>query len=193
MKKYNVLLGITSSIACYKACDLLNQLLKNKMQVKVVMTKNATNLVCPLTFQTLSNNIVYIDMFEKNNIKEIKHISLSDWSDFLIIAPATANIIGKIANGIADDLLSTTAMSLATEKPIIIAPAMNVNMWKNPLVKRNIELLQNTKIDVKGKLVNKYYIISPRKARLACEVYGVGALAKVDDIIKSIVDIMEKK
>ncbi|MBN1404908.1 MAG: phosphopantothenoylcysteine decarboxylase [Candidatus Omnitrophica bacterium] len=193
-KKLSALLGVTSSIACYKACSLTNILMKNNMEVKVVLTKNTELFIKSCVFEALSGNPVYVDMFAERALDAaIQHISLAKWCDFLVIAPATANIIGKIANGIADDLLSTTAMSLSAEKPIFIAPAMNTNMWNSPAVTRNINVLSSTKVKAGNKSINKYYIIPPKEGRLACGEYSVGALAKIEDIFKAITEVMYNK
>src|SRR5512136_248779 len=135
LKGKTIVLGVTGGIAAYKSVELLRLLTKGGADVHVVMTKAATEFVTPLTFQTLSMNPVSTSLFNLLSEREIGHISLADRADLLIIAPATANIVGKLANGIADDMLSTTAM--ATKAPILIAPAMNVNMYKSPAYKEN--------------------------------------------------------
>ena len=140
LKDKNIVLGITGGIACYKVASLVGLLKKAGANVDVIMTKNATEFVGPLTFQTLSQNPVVIDMFEPIKTADVRHISLAEKADAIIIAPATANIIGKVANGIADDMLSTVIM--ASTKPVIFAPAMNNNMYLNPIVQENISKLK---------------------------------------------------
>ncbi|MEZ0535786.1 bifunctional phosphopantothenoylcysteine decarboxylase/phosphopantothenate--cysteine ligase CoaBC [Caldicellulosiruptoraceae bacterium PP1] len=162
LRNKNILIIISGGIAAYKVCELIRLLKKREANIKVIMTKNATNFITPLTIQTLSQNRVYIDSFEYSNY-DIEHISLSDWADLVIVAPATANIIGKFANGIADDLATTTL--LATKKPIIIVPSMNTNMYENKSVQRNIETLKNE---------NGVIVVEPESGFLACGVYGKG-------------------
>ena len=171
----NILLGITGSIAAYKAADLANQLTKIGYNVEVVMTESAMKFITPLTLQALTKNKVYTDMFDEFTPDEIKHISLAKKTDVCLIAPATANIIGKIANGIADDFLSTVVMALK-DKPVFIAPAMNTNMYENSIVQENIE-----KLKVRG-----YFIIEPRESMLACGDLGKGAMADVSEIMDRI-------
>ena len=171
----NILLGVTGSIAAYKAADLANQITKIGYNVEVVMTESAVKFVAPLTFQALTKNKVYMDMFDEFTPDEIKHISLAKKADVCIIAPATANIIGKIANGIADDFLSTVVMALK-DKPVFIAPAMNTNMYENPIVQENIE-----KLKARG-----YFIIEPKESMLACGDLGKGAMADVSEIMDRI-------
>ena len=130
----NVLLGVTGSIAAYKAAEITSRLTKQGHNVDVILTESGSRFITPLTLQTLSKNKVYMDMFEEIVPSEVKHISLAKKADLLLIAPATANIIGKIAVGIADDFLSTVVMAAAGQAPIYIAPAMNTNMYENPIV-----------------------------------------------------------
>lgn len=171
----NVLLGVTGSIAVYKAADLANQLGKKGYNVDVVMTESAAKFVTPLTFQSLTKNRVYLDMFEEITPSEIKHISLAKKADLCIIAPATANIIGKLANGIADDFLSTVMLAVK-DKPIYLAPAMNTNMYEHPVVQQNLEKLKTL----------GYIIIEPKESLLACGDLGKGALAEVERILEAI-------
>ena len=157
-------LGVTGGIAAYKAAELLRLLKKAGATVHVIMTRSATEFVAPLTFQTLSGNPVHTDLFNLIAEQEIGHISLADRADLVIIAPATANVIGKIANGIADDMLTTTVM--ATKAPVLIAPAMNVNMFQNPLYQANEEKLKSL----------GYRFVAPVKGELACGWEGEGKL-----------------
>ena len=170
MKK-NIVLGVTGSIAAYKACDITSKLAKKSINIDVIMTKSATNFVHPLTFQTLSSNVVNVDMFNDIKYWEVNHISLAKKADILLIAPATANIIAKLANGIADDMLSSVA--LATKNQIIIAPAMNTNMYENPATIENIEKLKKRGVK----------FIEPDNGMLACKDVGKGKLADVDTIV----------
>jgi phosphopantothenoylcysteine decarboxylase/phosphopantothenate--cysteine ligase len=168
----NILLGVSGSIAAYKAADLVSRLIKQGDSVKVVMTKNAAEFIKPLTFQTLSQNKVYLDEFSDSF--EIDHISLGKWADLAIIAPSTANVITKIAVGLADDLLSTTFLSFTKTK--FIAPAMNTAMYENPAIQSNLEKLR----------FYGYTIIEPRESRLACGDVGKGAMAAIETIIEAI-------
>lgn len=177
----NIVLGVTGSIAAYKAADIISRLKKLGHEVDVILTESGSRIITPITLQTLSKNKVYMDMFEEITPKEVKHISLAEKADLMLIAPATANIIGKIANGIADDFLSTVVMAAANTTPVYIAPAMNTNMYENPIVQANIEKLRSY----------GYMFIEPKESLLACGTVGKGALADVDDIIKVIEGRME--
>ena len=177
----NIVLGVTGSIAAYKAADIISRLKKLGHEVDVILTESGSRIITPITLQTLSKNKVYMDMFEEITPKDVKHISLAEKADLMLIAPATANIIGKIANGIADDFLSTVVMAAANTTPVYIAPAMNTNMYENPIVQANIEKLRSY----------GYRFIEPKESLLACGTVGKGALADVDDIIKVIEGRME--
>lgn len=177
----NIVLGVTGSIAAYKAADIISRLKKLGHEVDVILTESGSRIITPITLQTLSKNKVYMDMFEEITPKEVKHISLAEKADLMLIAPATANIIGKIANGIADDFLSTVVMAAANTTPVYIAPAMNTNMYENPIVQANIEKLRSY----------GYRFVEPKESLLACGTVGKGALADVDDIIKVIEGRME--
>ena len=139
-KDLNIVIGITGGIAAYKACGIVSYLKKMGANVDVIMTKNATEFITPLTLETLSNNKVIVDMFDRPDYIDVKHISLARKANLFLVVPATANIIGKIANGIADDMLSTTIM--ATKAPVILAPAMNNGMYENKIVQSNIKKLK---------------------------------------------------
>mgnify|MGYP000948675847 FL=1 len=140
MNKKTVILGVTGGIAAYKACEIASRLIKLNINVQVVMTKSAQEFVRPLVFQSLTNQPVVTDMFERPSTWDIEHISIAQKADLFLIAPATANIIGKVANGIADDMLSTTIM--ATKAPVVFAPAMNTAMYQNKIVQKNISFLK---------------------------------------------------
>lgn len=165
LKDRCVVLGITGGIAAYKAADLVSRLKKMGADVKVIMTRSAAEFIAPLTLQSLSQNPVAMDMFEEPRSWEIRHISLAQSADVFVIAPCTANVIGKIAGGLADDLLTTTVM--ATKAPVLIAPAMNTNMYENPIVQQNIQKLTSL----------GYTFIAPESGRLACGDIGRGKLA----------------
>ncbi len=167
----NILLGITGGIAAYKSANICSLLKKNGYNVKVIMTKNATEIITPLTLETLSKNRVAVDMWaEKSNI-DVEHINLADWADLVLIAPATYNIIGKVANGIADDMLSTVIS--ATCAPTYFALAMNVNMYNNPILRDNIKKLEKY----------NYTFIDADSGQLACDWVAKGRLKKETDIV----------
>lgn len=176
----NIILGVTGSIAAYKAADIANILTKSGYSVHVIMTKAAMKFITPLTLQTLSHNKVETDMFEEFSFSEVNHIALAKWADVCLVAPATANIIGKLASGIADDMLTTVIMALG-KKPVLIAPAMNTAMYENPINQRNM----NTLLEL------GYRFIEPREAMLACGDLGRGALSDVDTIIKTVKEYLE--
>ncbi|MEK6647332.1 MAG: bifunctional phosphopantothenoylcysteine decarboxylase/phosphopantothenate--cysteine ligase CoaBC [Candidatus Firestonebacteria bacterium] len=180
LKDKNILVGITGSIAAYKAVYLVSSLKSENANVNVVMTENAAKFVTPLTFQTLSQNKVYVNMFEEKVDWKIEHISLADKSDLIVVVPASANIIGKIANGIADDLLSTVIMSC--KSPVLFAPAMNVNMYENPIVQSNIKKLEKS----------GYFFVGPDTGKLACGTIGKGRLTETDKIIEKIKQLLNK-
>ena len=184
MKNKKILVGVTGGIAAYKTCSLVNMFLKEGADVKVLMTYGATKFVTPLTFQSLTNHPVYLDMWQTYNKEEVEHISLAKWADILVISPATANIIGKIAHGIADDLLTTVTMALPKETPVLVIPAMNTNMWENPITQKNVETLLEYK---------KYKFIDPRKGVLACRDEGFGKIADNKDIFNEVQKILSKK
>jgi len=169
-----IVLGVTASIAIYKACELVRQLQDEHMNVTVVMTQEAGELIKPIVFQGLTGNRVYRGMFDEPDAWEIEHVSLAQKADLVLIAPATANIIGKISGGICDDLL--TCAVCATNAPVLICPAMNETMYKNKIVQANIK-----KLKALG-----YKFVEPVKGRLACGSVGIGCLAEVGDIVKAV-------
>ncbi|WP_252235398.1 bifunctional phosphopantothenoylcysteine decarboxylase/phosphopantothenate--cysteine ligase CoaBC [Clostridium sp. ZS1] len=180
MKKC-VVLGVSGGIAVYKALEVVSLLRKQDLEVRVIMTKSATEFVTPLSFQSLSQNMVIYDMFSEPKAWEIQHISLAEKADVFLVAPATANIIGKVANGIADDMLSTTIM--ATKAKVIFAPAMNTHMYENPIVQGNIEKLKNL----------GYEFIEPACGRLACGDIGKGKLEDPKVIVDRVISQFTKK
>lgn len=173
-----VILGVTGGIAAYKAAYLASSLTQMGADVHVVMTEHATNLVGPATFRGLTGNVVITGVFDEPRVHEITHVSLPETADLFLVAPATANFIGKLANGIADDMLST--MALVVRCPVIIAPAMNVNMWRNPAVVANINRLRQF----------EYKIIEPESGRLACGTEGMGRLADTDQILAVVDEVL---
>jgi phosphopantothenoylcysteine decarboxylase / phosphopantothenate---cysteine ligase len=176
-----VCIGISGGIAVYKALDIISALRKKDIDVRVIMTDSATKFVTPLSFQSLSQNMVVTDMFAEPKAFEIQHISLAKRADVFLVAPATANIIGKVANGISDDMLSTTIM--ATRAKVIFAPAMNTNMYENPIVQDNIEKLKKY----------GYEFIEPASGRLACGDLGKGKLADVNTILERVLEALNEK
>lgn len=181
LKDKKVILGVTGGIAVYKAADLVSKLRKAGAHVEVIMTKAAEEFVTPLTFQTMSENVVHTNLFNKIEKKDVEHISLAQKSDVIIIAPATANTIGKIANGIADNLLTTVIM--ASTVKTIFAPAMNTQMYNNPIMVENIEKLENL----------GYEFIPPGVGLLACGDYGAGKMAEPLDIVDYLEAYFTKK
>ena len=178
LSNFNVLLGVSGGIACYKACEVVSRLKKLNAGIDVVMTKHATEFVAPLTFETLSNRPVVSDMFSREREWEVEHIALAKKADLCIIAPATANIISKLAEGIADDMLTTTYLALKC--PVIIAPAMNTNMYENPVIKANLDKLRKSGV----------IVIDSAEGRLACGDVGKGKMAEPIDIVAKAVEVL---
>ncbi|WP_313756619.1 bifunctional phosphopantothenoylcysteine decarboxylase/phosphopantothenate--cysteine ligase CoaBC [Tissierella sp.] len=181
LKDKTIILGVTGGIAVYKAADIVSRLKKLHANVEVIMTEGAAEFVTPLTFQTMSGNVVHREMFSEITNYDVEHISLAQKADIILIAPATANTIGKIANGIADNLLTTVVM--ASTAKIVFAPAMNTKMYQNPIVKDNMEKLKKL----------GYKFIQPAVGMLACGDYGEGKMAEPVDIVEYIVDSFVKK
>lgn len=181
LKDRKIVLGITGGIAVYKAADLVRELVKSGAEVHVVMTRSAQAFVAPLTFQTLSGNPVVTELFSLIEESEIGHIALADKAEVLVVAPATANIIGKIASGIADDMLTTIVM--ATKAPVLLAPAMNVHMWENPICQENIARLR----------ARGYRFADPESGELACGYEGKGRLADILEIVEEIRALLAPK
>ncbi|WZL74782.1 bifunctional phosphopantothenoylcysteine decarboxylase/phosphopantothenate--cysteine ligase CoaBC [Clostridiaceae bacterium 35-E11] len=178
-KNKNVVIGVTGGIAVYKAADIVSQLKKYDINIDVIMTQSAQRFVHPLTFQALSQNFVVTHMFDEPKTWDVEHISLAQKADLFLIAPATANVIGKIANGIADDMLTTTVM--ATKAPILIAPAMNTKMFENPVIQQNISKLKSI----------GYKFIEPASGRLACGDIGKGKLADTNVIVNEVINVLK--
>ena len=181
MKKPCVVLGVTGGIAVYKACALLRLLQKRGIDVFVVMTQNACRFVAPLTFETLSGHPVAVDTFDRPQTWEVEHIALAKRADLFLIAPATANIMGKMACGIADDMLSTTVM--ATRAPVLVAPAMNTGMWENAAVQQNVKTLRARGVE----------IVAPVSGHLACGDNGAGKLEDVAVIAERACELLFAK
>ena len=177
----NVVLGVTGGIAAYKACDLTSRLRKAGAQVYVIMTKNACEFVSPLTFETLSNHPVVSDTFQRPATWEVEHIALAKRADVFVIAPATANILAKMAHGIADDMLSTTV--LATRAPVLAAPAMNTGMWENAATRENVKILASRGVR----------FIGPEGGFLACGDSGAGRMSEPADIFAAIAETLNPR
>lgn len=180
LKNKKIVVGVTGGIAAYKAAELVSLLVKEGALVYVVMTQAAQEFITPLTLETLSGHEVQTELFNSRTSgrRGVKHIELADKADLLVVVPATANILGKVAGGIADDLLSTTIM--ATTAPVIFCPAMNINMYNSPVVKENIARLKSM----------GYHFVAPGEGRLACGWHGKGRLAKLEDIISAAVALL---
>jgi phosphopantothenoylcysteine decarboxylase/phosphopantothenate--cysteine ligase len=181
LKGKNIVLGVTGGVAVYKACDLVSRLKKLNANVDVIMTEGAEEFVTPLTFQTMSKNVVHRKMFNEITSYDVEHISLAQRADIILIAPATANTIGKIANGIADNLLTTVVM--ASTAKVVFAPAMNTFMYRNPIVQSNMDKLRGL----------GYEFISPATGLLACGDYGEGKMAEPSDIVEYILGSFVEK
>ena len=169
-----IMLGVSGGIAAYKAIDLASKLTANGAEVRTVLTENALHLVGAKSFEAVTGGPVYTNLWEQEEFK-IGHINLADWADVIVVAPATANIIGKFANGICDDLLSTT-LCACWVKPILFAPAMNEKMWANPAVKENVKFAEQIGAE----------FIGPRQGRLACGAEGIGRMAEPQEILEAV-------
>jgi len=178
LKGKEIVVGVTGSIAAYKAAEVVSQLVQRDAGVTVVMTRSATQFVGPLTFQTLTRRRVMIDQFDLESVVDPSHISLTDKADLVVVAPATANFVGKAAHGIADDML--TSLLLAVSCPVLVAPAMNDRMWAHPAVQENIATLKK----------RGYTFVEPDSGFLACGTYAKGRLANPAQIIEEIVRCM---
>jgi len=181
LKGRKVVLGVTGGIAAYKAAEFVRLLVREEADIHVVMTENAQKFVTSLTFQTLSGNPVVTDPFALLEDAQIGHIALADLAELLVILPATANIIGKVANGIADDFLST--MVMATRAPVLFVPSMNVNMWENKALQKNIQILSE----------RGYHLLEPGEGELACHWYGKGRLPELSEVVEKMEDLLSPK
>ena len=176
-----IVLGVTGGIAAYKSANLASMLIKLHADVHVIMTQNATKFITPMTFETLTNNKCIVDTFDRNFSFDVKHVSLAKRGDLFVVAPCTANVIGKLAHGICDDMLTTTM--LATRAPKLIAPAMNTGMWENPILQDNL-------VKLKGY---GYHIIDPIIGRLACGDTGTGKMNSEEVIVEHILTFLAKE
>lgn len=178
----NIVLGITGSIAAYKAADLASQLVKQGHEVHVVMTRAATEFIAPLTLQTLTRQPVIVSLEDEKQSWKPGHIELADRADLFVVAPATANVIGEFAHGLAPDPLTSVYLALPRDTPVLIAPAMNGKMWLHPATQRNVAVLQQ----------DGCKFIDPATGDLACGYEGIGRLAPVEEILERIADILKR-
>jgi len=170
-----IVIAVTAGIAAYKSANIVRDLKKEGAEVLVIMTPSATEFITPLTLETLTQNPVAVDMFDRENKWSLEHIALADRADLLIVAPATANFIGKAAGGIADDLVSTTFLTMMSTVPALLAPAMNNRMWENRFVQRNVKVLTDAGVRIVG----------PTEGKLADGRIGLGRMADTDDILEA--------
>ncbi len=177
----NIVLGVSAGVAAYKAVDLASKLTAAGASVNTVMTQNACRLIRPKSFEAVTRSEVFTTLWSTGQEYKINHVNLADWADIIVVAPATANIIGKIANGICDDLLTAT-LCACWAKPTLLAPAMNNNMWTNPAVQRNVTTLRDMGFE----------LIGPEKGRLACGTEGIGRMAEPQNILEAIEKIASK-
>jgi phosphopantothenoylcysteine decarboxylase/phosphopantothenate--cysteine ligase len=182
-KGRKILLGVCGGISSYKVCELVRLFVKGGFSVKVVMTPAATNFVSPLVFQELSQNPVYLDMFALKNDEFVQHVSLAQWCDLCVIAPLSANTLSKIASGICDNLLTTLVLALPSRTKVLLVPAMNEEMWRNPVIQENVK---------KIKKIKKYTVMPPKKGKLLCGTYGEGRLPSPKEIYNKILSLMGK-
>ena len=179
LKGKKVLVGLTGGIACYKIPYVVRSLHKENAEVRVVMTRNATRFITPLTLESVANYPVATDLFPENEFVATRHIDLAEWPDLIVIAPATANFMGKVAGGISDDLLTTIVC--ATARPVMIAPAMNPGMWANKVTERNFAFLRNEL---------GFLVVDPVEGNMACDSYGVGRMAEPDQIFERVKEFL---
>jgi phosphopantothenoylcysteine decarboxylase/phosphopantothenoylcysteine decarboxylase/phosphopantothenate--cysteine ligase len=175
----NIVLGISGSIAAYKAADIASQLVKQGHEVHAVMTRSATEFITPLTLQTLTRHPVLVSLEDEKNSWKPGHIELADKADLLLLAPASANLLGQLANGLAPDPLTSIYLALPRSTPVLIAPAMNGKMWQHPATQRNVTLLKN----------DGCQFIDPAEGELACGYEGIGRLAAIEDILARVAAI----
>jgi phosphopantothenoylcysteine decarboxylase/phosphopantothenate--cysteine ligase len=176
---YEILVGVCGGIAAYKVCEVVSRLVQRGVGVTVAMTKAARKFVGPTTFQALTGRRVLTNLWHADQAADIRHIAITDTADLMLVAPATANIIGKIANGIADDLVSTLVIGAASS--VVLAPAMNERMWNNPVVQRNVSALAE----------RGYRMVGPGEGWLACRSVGPGRMAEPDEIVDAIVPMLQ--
>ncbi|MCF7870812.1 MAG: hypothetical protein K9L95_03975 [Candidatus Omnitrophica bacterium] len=181
-KKGNILIGVCGGIASYKICQLARLFLKEGYLLKVMMTPAAIEFIRPLVFKELTGQPVYLEMFSLSN-QDAQHISLSEWADLAIIAPLSANTLSKVACGICDNLLTSVVCALSSQKPVLLAPAMNEGMWRNPLIQDNLFRL---------KEIKNYTILSPERGELACKSVGIGRMPEPGEIYKKAKALLKK-
>ncbi len=174
-----VLLGVTAGIAAYKAPDLVRRLAKAGCDVRVILTERAAHFVTPLSLETVSGHPVAMDMFGPRREAAIEHIELGLWPDVVLVAPATADFLGKMACGLADDLLSTVLLALAPTVPVVLAPAMNTRMWNHPALQRNMKTIRKD-------LGKRLTVVGPAAGKLACGEEGIGAMSGPDEILDAV-------
>lgn len=183
LEGYEVLLSVTGGIACYKSAGLASRLVQSGAGVTAAMTESATRFVAPLTFQTLTGRQVFTSMWQSSERYDPHHVSLTERADLMIVAPATANIIAKMAGGIADELVSALALSACGACEILIAPAMNTRMWEAPATRANVAVLSERGV----------HVIGPGEGFLACRAFGKGRMAEPDEILKAAAELLRKK
>lgn len=176
----HITLAVTGSIAAYKAADLVSQLTKDDLNVTVLMSQAATNFITPLTLQVLSKNVVHADVMDEPTPNKVNHIEIAKQTDLFLVAPASANTIAKLANGFADNMITSTALALPSIAKKVLAPAMNTKMYENPITQENL-----SKLEKYG-----WQIIQPRETVLACGDKGIGALADIETIIKKVKEMI---
>lgn len=184
LRNKKIIIGVTGSVAAYKACYLVNVLIKNGCDVKVVMTDSAAKFIGAATFQALTNHPVYTDLWNPFNLDSIEHITLAQWADAIVIAPVTSHTISKIACGLCDNFLTAVVAASLPKTPVIIAPAMNVNMWNNEFFQANYQKLKKNK---------RFFLINPRDGILACRETGKGKIASTESIVECLKKIFTKK
>jgi phosphopantothenoylcysteine decarboxylase/phosphopantothenate--cysteine ligase len=175
-----ILLGVTAGISSYKSADLASKMTQRGDEVRTVLTPHALKFITPLTFQAVTRQPVHVDSFEDDPSYRPEHISLSEWPDIIVVAPATADFIGRLAAGLGDNLLALTV--LASSKPVLLAPAMNDRMWSNPIVADNVKRLRGV----------GYRVIDPGEGHLACGSYGPGRMPEADEILHVIAESLAK-
>ncbi|MBP8304189.1 MAG: phosphopantothenoylcysteine decarboxylase [Phycisphaerae bacterium] len=175
---HNILLGVTGGVAAYKAVDLASRLTAAGAAVRTIMTESACQLVGPKSLEAVTHQPVYVGLWAAAQDHDIEHIRLAEWADLVVVAPATANCLAKIAGGICDDLLSTV-LCVCWRKPVLLAPAMNTQMWSNPIVQRNVRTLTDLGL----------HLVGPESGRLACGQTGIGRMAEPEQILQAIQDL----
>jgi len=180
--RHKVIVAVTGGIACYKTADLVSQLVQTEVDVRVLMTPSATRFVTPLTFASLSNGPVVTDIWENQEHHSSPHIALARWCDLLVIAPASADIIAKLAAGICDDVVSLVALAVGNNKPMLLAPAMNADMWTNPITQRNIACVSD---------LLSCQVIGPDTGWQACRTTGPGRMSDPESILTKTLELLD--